>query len=274
MMPAMGIHFRTFLREPLLHFALIGVVLFALTPETENTERVIELDDALVRSLEQRFDWIEGHLPTAEEKEKLIESFLDEEVLVREARLLGLDQNDSIIRRRLAQKMRRLMEQWDSEPPSDETLQAFLDQHLNRYASPNRRSIEQVFFSKEKRGERCAVDAAKTLVTIRKGVSLENQGDPFLRGQKFLSKSESELAAVFGEPFAKAVFQMQMGQWMGLPSSFGTHVLRVVNQVPAEKPALHEIRERVLLDWKNDHKKTRIREALNQLRQQYTVKKP
>ena len=272
-MPTMGKSLQRLLREPLLHFALIGVALFFLAPATEDTERTIEINEDLIRTLEQRFEWIEGRPPSAEEKEGLVDSYLDEEVLVREARLLGLDQNDSIVRRRLAQKMKRILEERGTQSPSDETLQAFLDKHVSRYASPDRRSIEQVFFSKEKRGERCAVDAAKAITRIRDGAPLEGLGDPFLHGETFLSKSESELAGVFGEPFASAVFKMQIGQWVGIPSPYGTHVLRVVNLVPAEKPALEDIRTRLVLDWENEEKKTRVQGSLNLLRQQYTVKK-
>src|SRR5262249_43151012 len=152
---------RRFLAEPMLHFLGLGVVLFALHARLQPRDRIV-ISSAFVEALRQDHARRTGKPPTPEEERGLVERYVDEEVLDREALALGLDRGDVIVRRRLVQKMEFVTR--DAAPagePTDADLQRLLDAHPERYGGPGVMSFRHVFLARDRRGDALGADAAR-----------------------------------------------------------------------------------------------------------------
>ena len=263
------------LREPLVHFVLLGGVLFSVhqcVAPPPATNRIV-VSEAIVRGLRQEHLRQNGSLPTSEEEAALIQRFVDNEILYREAVSQGLDRGDLIVRRRLVQKMEFVLE--GEEPiaePTDAELQAYLDAHAERYAIAERVALTHIFVSTDQHGaaaERMAGDLRQQLVA---GADPSTLGDPFLRGRDFPLRTERDLAGIFGAPFAAQVMALPPGDWSGpLRSSYGLHLVRVTEHIPGRQPSLNEARVAVFRDWQEERRAAANAAALARLRQRYEV---
>ena len=264
------------LKEPLLHFLVLGTALFALyrwiAPPPLNNR--IVLSEALLRGLRQDHLRRNGALPTADEEQAMIQQYIDNEVLYREALAMGLDRGDVIVRRRLIQKMQFLTEGMEPLPePTDAELQAFLDAHTARYAEPARVALTHVFVSTDRHGanaERLAIDLQAQLAA---GAEPSALGDPFLRGRELPLTAERDLAGIFGPQFAAAVLTLPVGSWSApIRSSYGLHLVRVSAHTDAHTPDLATARTSVVRDWKDAHQADADRAALARLRHRYDIR--
>lgn len=228
------------------------------------------LVDGLARDHERRV----GKAPTPEERDGLLQRWIDDEVRYREALALGLDRGDVIVRRRLVQKMDFLLEGSTPVPaPTDADLQAFLAANAARYAKPDRVTIEQVFASFGTPGEPADQRVAAWLPQLRAGGSPDGLGDPFMRGRTMTLASEQDLAGVFGPAFARVAVALPSGQWSGpIESSYGMHAVRVTERTIGGAPSLAEVRDAVARDWKAQRREALDRQALDALRRQWTVR--
>jgi hypothetical protein len=168
------------LREPLLHFAVLGVALFALhrqlAPADES--QPITVDANLTAALRADHQRRTGATPTAEEEDALLERHLDSEVLYRAALDLGLERGDVIVRRRLIQKMEFILENAQPRPePPDTELQAYLEAHAERYALPERLSLTHVFVSNERAGGQAVAETEALRQQLLDGAAPEGLGD-------------------------------------------------------------------------------------------------
>ena len=192
-----------------------------------------------------------GRAPTATERDAIIEARVQEEVMVRQARELGLDRGDLVIRRRLVQKMDFLLDELAPDtPPTEDELVAWLDDHADDYRVPERRSLVQVYVSRDRHGDATEATARALLETLRTGeVSPEDarhHGDPSMKPQVWHQRSEARLLGDFGPELAAAAFSAQPGEWTGPhSSSFGQHLVFVTEVAPARVPALSEVRPEV-----------------------------
>ncbi|MBI4516008.1 MAG: peptidyl-prolyl cis-trans isomerase [Deltaproteobacteria bacterium] len=266
---------RRWASEPLLHFFVLGVVVlggYRWIAPTQLSNR-IELSPAVINGLRQDHVRRAGALPTAEEEAAMVERFVDQEVLYREALALGLDRGDIIVRRRLVQKMEFLTE--DLEPvaePTEAELQAYMDTHAERYHVPARVSLEQVFASSERSGDRTAATAQQLRAQLLGGAEPAALGDPFVRGRAFTLLTERDLAAIFGTVFARQVMDLAVGTWSEpLASSYGLHLVRVSQHQPGFLPALGASREQVRRDWLEARRAAVNRAALDRLRRRYDI---
>jgi hypothetical protein len=235
--------------------------------------RHIAVDASVRRGLRQDHLRRTGVVPSAEEERRLIERYVEEEVLYREALALGLDRGDVIIRRRLLQKMEFLADEAEPIPePTDADLAAFLAAHPARYATEPRVALTQVFVATDRHG-----DAAETIATdlrakLAAGADPATLGDPFPRGSDFGRSSERELAAVFGTAFAARAVELSDGAWSEpIRSSYGFHVVRPSARVAGGPPRLDEVRNTVRVDWLAEKRAARRRAALDALRRRYDV---
>ncbi len=266
---------RRWLREPLLHFVLLGVGLFALhravAPPTP-TSRIV-VTTAVQRGFQQEHLRRQGRLPTAEETQALVERYVDTEVMLREALTLGLDRGDIIVRRRLVQKMEFLNQGSEPlPPPGDDELQAFLTAHAGRYQLASRLSLEHVYVSNQAHPSDAAVVAAELLERIAAGEDPARLGEPFLRGRAFKAQSEGELAGIFGPELARRVFALRADEWSGpIASSFGQHLVRVSERTGGRAATVAEVRRELLRDWEEEQRVRAGRAALEQLRARYDV---
>jgi hypothetical protein len=267
---------RRWLREPLLHFAVLGLGLFALhrAVAPPASARTIVVTTAAQRGFQQEHLRRHGRLPTAEETRALVERYVDTEVMLRAALALGLDRGDIIVRRRLVQKMEFLNQgAAPIPPPSDEVLQAYLDAHAERYRVASRLSLEHVFVSNAAHPTDADVVAAELRERLEAGEDPARLGEPFLRGREMRAQSEAELAGTFGTAFARTVFALAPDTWAGpIASSFGQHLVRVHDRTGGRLATVGEVRRELAREWEEAERARAAQAALARLRAGYDVR--
>jgi len=245
-------------REPLVHFLLLGACLFALW-EWRGADRAAAPRDEIVITpgqIERLAAGWQGtwqRPPTPREMDGLIEDRIREEVLAREAVALGLDRDDTIILRRLRQKMEFLSENLGAgAEPTEAELQAHLDAHPEAFRVGARVTFVQVYLNRDRRGEAVASDAERLLASLAHGgtdTDLDALGDPSLLPGRVERATPEEIEAVFGADFASQVTALAPGSWAGpLPSAYGLHLVSVAERVEGRAPSLAESRAAVRVD--------------------------
>ena len=265
------------LRDPLSHFLAIGMVLFALSfwlgGPAEDTLRVIHISAGDVEGIKQMWAKTRFRPPTEAELEGLIDSRIKEEILYREALALGLSEDDTIIRRRLAQKMEFLSEGLiDPGEPGDADLKTYLVANPEQFQEPARISFEHVYLNPEQRGARLEQDAKALLVSFQTrdgAVDAHHTGDPILLDIHFDLVSQASIANTFGKEFAQAMMDLSPGQWQGpVRSAYGLHVVYVHERQEDRLPDLNAVRDRVrmaLLSERRRDSKDKFYETLRDL---------
>lgn len=271
------------LREPLLQFLLIGATLFAANawfdPERGGAEAPKQIrltpDDIYAMGAFFQSQW--RRLPTQEEFARLVENKVREEVLYREGVAMGLDKDDTIVKRRLAQKMQFLAEDVAAahEPEAAE-LEAWYAKNAAKFALPGRVNFRQVYFSPDRRGTRASEDAAKALVKLaEQGVDAKVAGDPFMLQDYYGDRTPEQVAKEFGPVFAQALFRAEPGRWQGpVESGFGWHLVFVDSIAPGRSPQLDEILPDVKTAWLGEQKTLAWEKAYKEMRAKYTVLLP
>ncbi len=277
---------KQLLREPLLHFLLIGVALFAaysyLQPTSESTPSALEIPLS-VDELEQlavlfQSQWRRD--PTTEEFGLLVEQKVQAEILYREALALGLDKNDEIVKRRMAQKMQFLAEDVAAaQEPTTAQLQAWYEQNTDKFALPQRVSFRHLYFSPDQRGENAREDAATLLTQLTgqpQAVKLpESSADPFMFQEYYRERATDYLGKEFGPQFALAVDKLPTGSWQGpVESGFGWHLVFVDTAIPGRVPDFEEIEADVKTVWLAEQKVLAWDKAYQEMRAKYKVLLP
>jgi hypothetical protein len=269
---------RRLLREPLLHFLLGGALLFVLYGSVANEspqapDRIV-IDEARVASLAATFERTWLRPPTADELDGLVRDFVDEEILYREGLALGLDRDDLVVRRRLRQKVEFLhMDLVEREKPTEAELSAYLSDHRERFRDPARLSFRQLFVSPDAGYPAARQRADELLSKLRTGVSqAELEGDPTLLPRTMRKVSQRDVASVFGAGFAGDVAALTGDEWTGpVASSYGLHLVRVDERVPARMPELEQIRRPVELEYEAVQRAEANQRFLQELRERYEV---
>ena len=231
-------HWPRLLREPLVHFLLAGGVLLGLSAlfgqsfgVGGNSNR-IEVTADRIQQLRETWTRQRGAPPTQRELDSLIEDFIREEVLYREAIASGLDQGDTIVRRRLAQKIEFLAQSVASTvKPSDAELQAFFDDNPERYRIPEQVGFSHVYFSGSNRG--AGAEGPRRAARWRNWTSGEvatadaaQLGDRFMLQYEYPPQSRDQIRDLFGPRFAGRLFELPVDEWSGPElSSYGMHVV-------------------------------------------------
>jgi peptidyl-prolyl cis-trans isomerase C len=271
---------KKLLKEPLLHFLALGAVIFALNAwrerarPTEASAARIEVTAAVIDRLRAGYERQFGQAPDADEMRGLVTAHIREEVLCREALALGLDRDDTIVRRRLAQKMEFLTgDIATAAVPEDAAVREFFEKNAARYAKPGRVTFRHVYFSKEKRSTRTEEAATAALAALQKGASDEAFGDPFLHGYAFVEREQDDVIATFGAEFAKQLAAQPTGMWRGpVTSSYGLHLVRVEARMEPRAVKFDEVRETVVRDLNDERRRTANSEVFERLRERYRVK--
>ena len=272
------------LREPLVHFLVIGVLLFVVFALVGEDRRAagnrIEITDADIDQLVAIFRKQWQRPPDPQELQGLIDSRVREEILYREALAMGLDKDDTIVRRRLAQKVEFLMDDVSGvTEPDDVTLQAYYDKHAERYREPPRLSFTQIYFSTDRRGEQAAADANALLVRLRATRTgpgqLPDEGDPIMLPRVYVDARTDGIARDFGGAFAEEVSGLQVKQWQGpVVSGYGLHLVYIDSRKQARLPPLDQVRSRVTNDWRVDQRQAAEARIYERLRSRYEVIMP
>ena len=271
---------RKLIREPLFHFLLLGAVIFFIAERSRSiavpSGKKIVVTQSQIESIVVGFSRTWMRPPTQEELQGLVNDYVRDEVLYREARTMGLDQDDVIVRRRMRQKFEFLVEDMAarSGPPSDQELEVYLRQHADKYSEEPSFGFEQIFFSREKRGASAEAEATAMLARLRgkSAIDIEKLGDAFLLPSQFEKTSAGETARLFGEKFTNELTKTQLGTWAGpIESSYGLHLVRVNARIPEVAPRLANVRESVLRDLLSDRRKQELDTQYEKLRARYTV---
>lgn len=270
---------RALLRDPLLHFLLLGAGLFALY-------RLVAGEDVAPKEIFVAARTIEGladnwqrtwqRPPTQTELDRLVDDYVREEVLYREALAAGLDRDDTIVRRRLRQKMEFVSEDLAAQAePTDQELQTYLDQHPDAFRLPTRVSFEHIYFSRDRRGESAGKDAASVLARLQSSArapEAASLGDPIALAPRYDGIAVDELDRLFGDGFAAQLIEMPPGVWAGpSESGYGLHLVRVTEVIPGALPALGEIRAQVTRELLVQRRQKLSDEFYAKLREGYTV---
>lgn len=274
--------FRTLAREPLVHFLLIGAALFALNAwlgptSAPSASSEIVVTEARIRNLAQNFGRTWQRPPTREELAGLVESYVREEVMVREALALGLDRDDAIIRRRLQQKVEFVSEEAAAlAQPSDAELDAYLQAHADVFRREPRITFAQVYLDPARRKATIEADAKRLLAKLTSAgatLDLSQAGDPLmLLEPRYESSTPTEVARLFGRDFAEALAKQPVGKWVGpLRSGYGLHLAKVEALVPGGAPALADIRPLVEREWANAKRQELSKAFYDKLRAKYKI---
>ena len=269
------------LKEPILHFLIGGAVIFGAhawlspaSPEGGSTAHRVRIGPGEVRWLSDTWMRQWHREPTPDELRVLVASLLKEELLSREARELRLDENDTIVRRRLAQKLEFLLQDTAAVPePTEDDLRRLYEASPDTYRTDSRVSFEHVYFSRARRKDasRDATDALAALASAR-FASADSIGDPLLVDAEFHEADQQTVASAFGPEFAGAVFTLPPGAWRGpLESGFGVHLVRVSATTPGRRRPFADVRRQLADRWREQKQRENEARFFKQLMAKYEV---
>lgn len=263
------------IKDPLIHFLLIGAALFLLFELTGDrgaapSETRIVVGPGRIEQLSSIFAKTWQRRPSASELEGLINDFVLEEIYYREGRKMGLDENDTMIRRRLRQKLEFLTDDAIATEPTDEELAAYLEKNADSFRLAPRFTFEQLYFNPEKHGDDPAAAVREIAEALRSGEPRD--GDTTLLPPRLEDASASEVDATFGRGFSGTVGNLAPGEWSDpLWSGLGLHLVRLESLTPGRVPELDEVRPAVRREWENA-RRTEMRERFDEeLKSRYEV---
>lgn len=265
-------------REPLFQFVIIGALLFFVyylfnDDSAATNPRKIIVDQQEIKRLSQQFSRTWMRPPTNEELDGLVNDFIKEEILYREALALGLDNGDLVIRRRMRQKMEFLNEDLVQPPePTDMELQQFLDTHMDSFREPVRISFSQIFINQ---GEKATQRASRLLAKLKPGAEITNakyHGDPTLLPRDMKRASSFEISRTFGNQFTEAILGAPEGEWSGpYVSGYGLHIIYLAKRFPGSEPSLTEVRKEVQSEWEIEQQRKINNRFYDALRERYSI---
>jgi hypothetical protein len=270
------LNLRRILREPLLHFLLIGLVLFLVygrvAPDDADGRRIV-VGEPQVEALARQFAATWNRPPTPAELRGLVDAYVRDEILYREGKALGLGSDDAVIKRRIRQKYEVLSEELlAQDPPTDADLAAYLQQHADEFRRPPIVSFEQVLVV----SAGSSADVASAVATARRalgrGADPDEVGAPTLLPARAADRPLDLVAREFGDEFARQLEALPVGEWSGpVTSGFGVHLVRIESRTPGVQPSLDEVRPLVVREWENARRQ-RARDAnLAAVREAYDV---
>ena len=268
------------LREPLVHFLALGVGLFLLFAlvggsDGDRTDR-IEVSAAQVELLAEGFARTWQRPPSPQELRGLIDEHVRDEIYYREALAMGLDRDDTIIRRRMRQKLEFFTDDMlAAVEPDEDVLRDYLAENQAKFLVAGTVSFEHIYFNSDQRGDAAAGDAERLRNRLEAGDSelgIEKLGDRLPLPRKYSSEPTDRVGARFGSRFAEQLAGLPVGEWAGpIESGFGLHLVLVQERQPGEVPAFEEIRETVEREWRAEEREKAKEAFFEALRERYEV---
>jgi len=271
--------FKWLVREPLLHFLVLGAGLFLLYTYVGDdspgpADRIV-VDEAEILRLAGQFQRTWMRPPSRQELAGLAEDFVKEEILYREALALGLDQDDLVIRRRMRQKMEFLnTDLAEQQAPGEAELQAYLNGHPDKFRQPARLSFEQIYLATGQSADSPQRKAAALLARLEAEpeTAWQELGDPTMLPPVLTDASDRDITSTFGNALVTPVASAPLNRWSGpYESAYGLHLLRVTERAPASLPELSEIRATVEREWSNERRQQANERFYQALRERYSV---
>jgi hypothetical protein len=268
------------LKEPLLHFLAIGAALFLFFqwrgPGSGPGSNRIVLTAGQIEHLAAGYAKVRQHPPTEAELKGLIDDWVREEIAVREAMAAGLDRDDTIIRRRLRQKLEFVVEDVaEAAAPTDEELKAYLAAHADSFRIEPMVAFRQVLVNRERRGASAEADARAILARLKAaggGLRIDGAGDPTLLPQEVELTSRGEVARIFGSDFAQRIETISPGTWTGpVESGFGLHLVLVKERAEGSVPGLAAVRPAVERELMAERRKRQLATMYERFLARYKV---
>jgi hypothetical protein len=265
---------RRLLREPLVHFLLLGALLFAAYAALNRggfaARDEILVSASQVEGLEMQFERVWQRPPTPEEQQALIDNWVRDEIFYREAVAMGLDQDDPVVRRRLSQKLQFIIDSGAPAAPTDAELQAFLDEHSDRYRLPPRYAIQQAYFDPAKHGEGLEAAIASARRALAGGAAAA--GDATMLPAR-LEGDAADVARQFGDEFEQSLRALPVGSWEGpVRSGFGLHLVRIERRDDGRPATLADVRADIARDLMDARAQAAKDAHFEQLRSKYVVR--
>lgn len=261
-------------KDPLWLFLLFGTLLFGLA-RWQDDARVIQVSNGDIQRLSLQWQQQMRREPTQAERQNLIAQFIRDEAYYQEALRLGLDADDTIVRRRLIQKVTFLTEDLAAtETPDPQTLEQFYDNNRQRYEIPEQFTFQHIYFSSDRDTE-ISDGSAKTMAT-RAVSNPALTGDPFMLQSQYARRSQREIGDLFGRAFAERLIAIEtLGKWQGpIQSAYGWHAVLLENRRPGQGLPYQQVKDKVLLDWRQERRVEANKAYLAGLLDTYEVQMP
>ena len=258
------------MRTRILIFFIVGLLIYFLDValNSDENDKDIYISDQEITSLITAWKSQVGRNPTDEEIVKIINNLVEEEILYREALSLGLDKEDRIIKRRLAQKITFLKQETLPENPNQETLEQFYNEHKERYFTKPSYSFTHLFFAQDTDSEGRSIQALQDLLADKTPID----SDPYFLGKNFTDKTIEEIARNFGNDFIVAFDHLESNQWSGpFESSFGHHLVLLRDYKDGFYPSFNEIKDQVLNDYFTQIKENAVEQYINDVKSEYRI---
>lgn len=270
---------KSLLHEPLLHFAVLGAALFAAFSVVSNRdtpgEQSIVVSAGKIEHLAALFGRTWQRPPTREELKGLINDHVREEVAYREGMAIGLDRDDTIIRRRIRQKLEFVAEDLsDQIEPSEDELNEYLREHADDFRIDPRLTFRHVYLNADKRSEAVEKDARELLIALNADASLDASqlGDRIMLEHGYADVPLRDVAGLFGTEFAGAIEQLDFGKWVGpIRSGYGLHLVRIDAREQGRLPELSEARGAVRRDWEHASRQRATEAFYDSMLERYEV---
>ena len=264
------------LKDPLLHFILLGAAIFLIYNQVNDSSNEVSDDKIIVTQgrINQMIDNFENtwkRKPSKAELQSLIDDYVIEEIYYRQAIALGMDQDDTMIRRRLRQKLEFISDNMASiAEPTDQELTEYLTENGDKFRQPAKYTLHHLYFSPEKHGENLQQYADKQKEVADSGG--KPQGDHTMLPKDFRLATAKILDGSLGAGFSEGLQGMKVGSWQGpIPSRYGLHLVFIEEKKEGYVPELDTIKERVKVEWDNDNRDT-MRDDINQrFKEKYEV---
>jgi len=267
------------LREPLIHFLLLGALVFVAYDRLAgrgSEPGEIFISRGQQENLLNTFSRTWQRPPTPQEYQGLLQDYVRQEIAFRESQAMGLDEGDIVIRRRLRQKLELLAEDVASlAAPTGQELQAYLDEHPADFAVEPRLTLRHVYFSRDRRGAAAEQDALQLLQRISTDGpegDFERFGDPLPLPSELRDVRESEVARLFGSMFTDGLQGLESGHWSGpVESGFGLHLVFIESREAGRVPELVEVRDAVQREWLSQRRQQAVDTLYERLAENYSV---
>lgn len=247
---------QNFLQHPLVHFFVLGVLVFISSALfNDNSKPVIRITENEIAKISSRFKLQWRRPPTKNELQKKIKQFIEEEILYREAISMGIDNGDSIIRRRMIQKITFLAGDTQfQEAPTDSALQSFYEQNQDSYRTAKTVDFEHIFFAFDRSGTAYHAAVREKLKLLLENSKQNSGGDPYIHKSNYVAVTQSEVGQLYGEEFARRLFQLSIASWQGpIDSVYGAHLIRLLRKQPQRVLPFNQVKDNVLQDFERYH---------------------
>jgi len=269
-------------KEPLIQFLLIGACIYGAyalvgAPDDAAADRTIVVNASRIDGFISEWQRRWNRPPTRQELDGVINAFVREDILYRQAIAMGLDADDPITRRRMAQKLEFLTKDIALlKEPADGELEQYFQANMQRYRDPDRITFSHAFLDPDRRASATLDDAAALLAKLQAAGKPDQEslvaGDRFMLETYFPEVSEQDIRRQFGSGFAQAVMQLEPGEWHGpVLSGYGTHLVYVYSVQAAPPPEFEAVRQNVLANWQTEQQEQFNADFYENLKSRYDV---